>query len=173
MYGSTPPPPPLRASQSTFRSLEMHSKRRYKICTLTHSFSILQGFQSENFRCSLTYCESENFSDSSLHQIKLTPKVLGILFCTKITWPGRWNVQKLTSENRIGNFIHLYFINIEICTWIKRSSRNQFDGPQVIENCRQYLPPWTYILQKTSHWMPLKKKRNWPSFKEMWRPLFI
>jgi len=96
----------------------MHSKRRYKICTLSYYFSILQGLQSENFSCSLTYCESENFSDSSLRQIDSE----SFRFWTKITWPGRWNVQKLTSENRIGNFIHLYLISFEICTQIKRSS---------------------------------------------------
>ena len=35
-------------------------------------FSKLQGLQSyfpENFRCNLTYYESENFSDCSLHHI--------------------------------------------------------------------------------------------------------
>ena len=49
----------FQAIQSTFRYLEMHSKRRYKICicsvilgTLSRVFSKLQG---------LEYCFSENF----------------------------------------------------------------------------------------------------------------
>ena len=62
-------------------SLEMHSKRRYKICIC----SIIQGpgnlglfkitsafisiIFSGNFRCNLTYQESENCSDSSPHHI--------------------------------------------------------------------------------------------------------
>ena len=62
-------------------SLEMHSKRRYKICIC----SIIQGpgnlglikitsafisiIFSANFRYYLTYYESENFSESSLHHI--------------------------------------------------------------------------------------------------------
>ena len=62
-------------------SLEMHSKRRYKICIC----SIIQGpgnlglikitsafisiIFSANFRYNLTYYESENFSESSPHHI--------------------------------------------------------------------------------------------------------
>ena len=62
-------------------SLEMHSKRRYKICIC----SIIQGpgnlglikitsafisiIFSANFRYNLTYYETENFSESSPHHI--------------------------------------------------------------------------------------------------------
>ena len=54
----------------------------------------LQGLQyyfPENFRCNLTYCESENFSDSSLHHI-LESETLGFLFCKKnsLTWAVTW-----------------------------------------------------------------------------------
>ena len=69
----------FEAIQSPFRSLEVHSKRGYKICNCsvilnkgTWVFSKLQGLQyyfPENFRCNLTFYESENFSDSSLHHI--------------------------------------------------------------------------------------------------------
>ena len=44
--------------------------------------SLLQGLQyyfPENFRCNITYYESENFTDSFLH-----PKILSVHFCTKI-----------------------------------------------------------------------------------------
>ena len=59
------------------RSLEMHSKRRYKICTCSvklgelESFRKYKGFSiiSRKFRWNLTYCESDNFCDSSLHHI--------------------------------------------------------------------------------------------------------
>ena len=68
----------FQAIQSTFRSLEMHSKRRYKtfICSVilgeVKSFRNYKGFSnyfSERFRCNLTFYESENFSDSSLQYI--------------------------------------------------------------------------------------------------------
>ena len=59
----------------------MHSKARYEICicsvilgqlSSTWVFSKLQGLQydfPEKFRCNLPLNESENFSDSSLHDI--------------------------------------------------------------------------------------------------------
>ena len=68
-----------RVIQSTFGSLETHSKGRYKIfiCSvilgeLLKVFAKLQGLQyyfPENFRSNLTFYKSENFSDSSLHHI--------------------------------------------------------------------------------------------------------
>ena len=54
----------FQAIQSTFRYLDMHSKRRYKICICsvilgwTWVFSKLQRLQyyfTENFRCNLKY----------------------------------------------------------------------------------------------------------------------
>ena len=64
--------------QSTFKSLEMHSKRRYKSCICSVVLGQLESFRNhlgpqyyfpENFRCNFRFYESENFSDSSLHRI--------------------------------------------------------------------------------------------------------
>ena len=62
------------AIHSTFRSLEMHSKRSYKICICSvilgelESIRNYEGFSiflvPENFRCNLMFYESKNFSDS-------------------------------------------------------------------------------------------------------------
>ena len=65
----------FQAIQSTFTSLEMHSKRRLKIsvCSVilgelkSSKLQELQYFFSKNFRSNLTFYESENFSDNSLH----------------------------------------------------------------------------------------------------------
>ena len=77
---------------STFRSLEIHSKRHKKNLYLfghppihggTSVFSKLLGFQyyfPENVRCNLTYYESENFTITFLN-----PKILRSLFSTKNT----------------------------------------------------------------------------------------
>ena len=86
----------FKAIQSTFRSLEMHSKRRVKICICslylfgdprgTWVFSKSQGPQYyflESFRGNFMYYESENFSDFSLQHIFLNPKILGFIFSTK------------------------------------------------------------------------------------------
>ena len=60
------------------RSLEMHSKRRYKICICSvilaelESFRNYEGFNHyipKNFRRDLTYHEEGNFSVSSFHHI--------------------------------------------------------------------------------------------------------
>ena len=68
----------FQAIESSFRTLEIHSKRRYKICIrFGHPrglwvFSKLQGLQTyfpKNFRCNLSFYESEQFSDSSLNHI--------------------------------------------------------------------------------------------------------
>ena len=87
----------FRLSSVFFRSLEMHSKRRYKIyifsvilCRETRVFFKLQRLRyyfPENVRCNLAHYEKEIFFDSSLHHI-LNPKVLGFLFPTKngLTW---------------------------------------------------------------------------------------
>ena len=64
--------------QSTFKSLEMHSKRCYKSCICSVVLGQLESFRNhlgpqyyfpENFRCNFRFYESENFSDSSLHRI--------------------------------------------------------------------------------------------------------
>ena len=65
----------FQATQSTFRSLEIHSNRRYKIliCLVIlgqlESLPGLQYYFPENFRCNLKFYESENFSDSSFHRM--------------------------------------------------------------------------------------------------------
>ena len=67
--------------QSTFKSLEMHFKRRYKSCICSDVLGQLESFRNhlgpqyyfpENFRCNFRFCESENFSDSALHRIFLS-----------------------------------------------------------------------------------------------------
>ena len=78
----TPPPKCIENTfsliQSTFKSLEMHSKRRYKSCICLVVLGQLESFRnylgpqyyfSENFRCNFRFYESENFSDSYLHRI--------------------------------------------------------------------------------------------------------
>ena len=74
--------PPKYTEKSTFRSLEMHSKRPYKIVSCICSVILhdprelesykLQGLQyyfPENIRSNLTYYQGENFSDSSSHHM--------------------------------------------------------------------------------------------------------
>ena len=86
------------------RAVEMHSRCRYNICICsvilggTWIFSKLYGleyFFPENFRCNLTYYESETFSDSFLH-----PKILGFLFSQKNSLTWEIKCENLTSENR-------------------------------------------------------------------------
>ena len=76
--------------QSTFRSLEMRSKRRYKICVCSVILGELKSFRNykgfsipENFRCKLSFYESENFSDSSLHHIFEFENFRFTFFCMK------------------------------------------------------------------------------------------
>ena len=66
------------AIQNSFIYLEMHSKRRYKICICSVILGERESFRnykrlsiifSENFRWNLTYYEIETFSDSSRHHI--------------------------------------------------------------------------------------------------------
>ena len=63
-------------SLSTFSSIEMHSKRNYKIGIRSAILGELESFRnyeefriifSKNFRCNLTYYEGDNFSDSFFH----------------------------------------------------------------------------------------------------------
>ena len=68
----------------------MHSEGRYKICTCSvilgelESIRNYNGFNNilRNVRCNLTYYESENFSDSSLHHI-FESENFRFPFCTK------------------------------------------------------------------------------------------
>ena len=64
--------------QSTFKSLEMHSTRRYKSCICSVVLGQLESFRNhlgpqyyfaENFGYNFRFYESENFFDSSLHRI--------------------------------------------------------------------------------------------------------
>ena len=82
------------ATQSTFRSVEMLSKRRYEIyiCSvilgqLESKFSGLQYYFSEKFyRCNLKFYERQIFSDSSYHCI-FESEILDFLFLRKISLP--------------------------------------------------------------------------------------
>ena len=76
----------FQAIQSTFRSPEVQSKRRYKICICLVILRQLECFRneksfqsvlfSENLRCNLLkFFESQNFSDFSLLQIFESEKV--------------------------------------------------------------------------------------------------
>ena len=74
----TPPQGGVETIQSTFRSPEMYSKRHYITCiclVILGKFESVQNYKgfgiifSKNFRCNLTYYESENFSESSFHHI--------------------------------------------------------------------------------------------------------
>ena len=46
----------------------------------------------KNFRCNFSFNESENFSDSSLHDI-FESENLGFFFLRKIALPGEWNMK--------------------------------------------------------------------------------
>ena len=82
----------LFAVQSTFRYLEMHFKRRYKICICSVILGELESYRNykgfsisitdfpENSRCNLTYHESEDFSYSLSTGTLLNPKILVFLF---------------------------------------------------------------------------------------------
>ena len=78
----------FKAIQSTFRCLEMHSKRCYKSCICSVILGELEAFRNykgfffpENFRSNWTFYESEDFSYSSLSSITfLNPKILISLF---------------------------------------------------------------------------------------------
>ena len=91
--------------QSTFKSLEMHSKRRYKSCICSVVLGQPQSFRNhlgpqyyfpENFRCNFRFYESENFSDSSLHRI-IESENFRFLFSTKnrLTWGTEMRKTKL------------------------------------------------------------------------------
>ena len=82
----------FKAIQSTFRSLEMHSKRRYKICNCSfilgelNSFRNCKGFSiifSKSLGAIKRFTKVRIFSDSSLHHI-LESEILGFLFLSKI-----------------------------------------------------------------------------------------
>ena len=112
------------AIQSTFRSPEMHSKAAlWNLYLFDHPrrtwvFSKLQGLQyyfSENFRCNLTYNESENFSDSSLHHI-FESENFRLPFFTKNSLPWGVKCEKLNFRKSQG----IYWMIFENCTRIQR-----------------------------------------------------
>ena len=142
----------FQAIQSSFRSQEIHSKRRYKIgfCSVNlgdfASCRNYKGFRIifpkildviypftnvKIFPLSITFFESESFR---------------FRFSTKNSiFLGEWNVTNWASENRVGylweKFRKLYMNGTVI--------EKFFGRPQVIENARQYLLLPTDILQKT------------------------
>ena len=109
----------VRLSRVPLRSLEMHSKGRYKICTCSVILgelesSELQGLQyyfPENFRCSLTSYESQNFSDSSLHHIFVSEN-FRFPFCTKNSPTWAVKCKELNFRKSQGN----NYISFKNCT---------------------------------------------------------
>ena len=72
--------------QSTFRSLEMRSKRRYKICVCSVILGELKSFRNykgfsipENFRCNCRFTKVRIFL-IPLSITFLNSKILGLLF---------------------------------------------------------------------------------------------
>ena len=127
----------------------MHSKRRYQF----FFFVILGEFQSfrnykvfsifflENFKCILTFYESKNFSDSSLHHI-LESENFRFPFSKKnsVTWVVKY--EKLNFRKSKG----IYEISFENCTWTNHLEI--FSCPQAKENSRQYLLLRTDVLRE-------------------------
>ena len=103
----------FQAIQSTFRSLEMHSKRRYKICICSVILGQLESFRNYqgpsitfpiNFRCNLTFHESEKFLILIPLSIAfLNRKILGFLFTTKnsLTWGVKYEKLNFRKSQRI------------------------------------------------------------------------
>ena len=85
-----------QAIQSTFRSLEMHSKRRYKICiclVIQGNLTLIEITRASvifflKFRCILKFKESKNFSDFSLYRIFESENFKGSLLYEKLPKVG-------------------------------------------------------------------------------------
>ena len=122
----------FQAFQSTFRSLELRSKRArcYKICTcsvILREYESFQNYESitrvfpEHFRCNLTYYEgSERIFLFPLSITFLNPTILGFLFSTKNSLTLGVKCEKLNFRKSQG----IYQVSFENCTWKERSSRN-------------------------------------------------
>ena len=86
----------FQAIQSTFRSLEMHSKRRYKICiclVIQGNLTLIEITRASvifflKFRCILKFKESKNFSDFSLYRIFESENFKGSLLYEKLPKVG-------------------------------------------------------------------------------------
>ena len=73
----------IQAIQSTFRSLEMNLERRYKIGTCSVILGELESFRNYKGFCIIfpkmldviTYYESDNFTESSLHRVFVSEKL--------------------------------------------------------------------------------------------------
>ena len=74
---------------------EIHSKQRYKDFFCSLILGELESF-SENFRCNLTFYESENFCDSSLHHI-LESENFRFPFSTKTRRTSAWTRPSFSS----------------------------------------------------------------------------
>ena len=95
-----------------YRSVEIHSERRYKICSCLVSLgdfesSKLQRLQyhfHENFRCNFSFYERENFSDSYLNHI-FESENFRFLSSTKdgITWGSE--MSKIKLQRIVGNLL--------------------------------------------------------------------
>ena len=127
--------------------LEMHSKWCYNICICSvilgelksfrnyKSLQALQYYFPENVRCNLTFYESENFSDSSLHHILESENFRFPFHFSKkncVTWVIKYEKLNFRKSQRI------YQISFENITWMERQSRN-LNRPQAKDNSRQYI----------------------------------
>ena len=107
-------------------------------------FAITRYYFSENLRCNLTFYESENFSDSSLHHI-LESENYRFPFSKKnrVTWVVKY--EKLNFRKSQG----IYQISFENCIRQWKVHLEIFIRPQAKENYTQYFLLRTNILRKT------------------------
>ena len=134
----------FRLFRSTFRSLEMHSKRRYKICTCSVILGELEPFRnykgfniifSKNLEAIYAINERKNFSDSSLNHI-FESENFRFPFLYK-RWPNlgseMWKIKIQKVKGNLLEKLRKLYVH-------KRNGHLEiFSRPQVIENSRQYL----------------------------------
>ena len=150
----TPPQGGMEAIQSTFRSLEMHSKRHYKTCICSvilgefESFQNYKGFGiifSKKLRCNQCITKVRIFlSPLSITFLKL--KILGFLFSTKNSLTRRSEMWKIKLQKIEGDLLDKLWIHEH--EW--NGHLEIFSHPQAIENSRQYLLLRTDIYRKQS-----------------------
>ena len=114
----------------------------------TWAFSKFQGLQygfPQHFRCNLTFNETENFSDSSLHDLFESENVR-FPFSVKHSLTVGSEIWKIKLQKTVGNLLDK----------LRKSVVNAWNGhleflsrSQAIENSKQYLLFSTDIVQKT------------------------
>ena len=101
--------------QSTFRSLEMHCKRRNEICICLVILGELESFRNYNFPKILDELTSITKVRIFLIPLAITflnPKILGSLFSTKNSPTWEATCEKLNFRKSSG----IYKISFEYCT---------------------------------------------------------